>query len=864
MAASKKAPKKTAKKSTAKSSGTETQKKSATATEIERMREEVPSNGKKQMRAILLFALAVFFMFVAIIKTEEHNVWFWLNKIMFGLFGICAYIMPVLLGIVAILGAMDKFSGKFAARLTESGFLVWFICAAMDIFSGVSERLPFVEHVKKSFDYDGVFGGVFGAALGHPMYKALGEIGSKITVIILIVVVLMFVTGTTLISAYGMLSKPIRSAGQAIENHMEEREQRRAVSKEPRFDVDVPIAGEDRGPHESVEEITERPLNVAEKRRKVIATYRGVEYNPENAEESPNSAESSGDLMHSETSGTAADAAVEAAGVTINGVSATAHGAAESVGNKTTTDTNTDEKTADSAEKSAEAFEKDAEIPKGLSLNEIPQDENAYRFPPLSLLQEGSGGGAMVGDYEATGEQLVNILRSFGVETKIINISVGPSITRYELQPAAGVKISKITSLSDDIAMNLATAGVRIEAPIPNKPAVGIEVPNKNSRIVTVREIIDSKAFTSSKSKLTVAMGKDIAGTPIVTDIAKMPHGLIAGATGSGKSVCINSIIVSLLYNATPDEVKLLMIDPKVVELGIYNGIPHLLVPVVTDPRKAAGALGWAVTEMEKRYKMFAENDVRNLEGYNRLAEKNDDMIKMPHIVIIIDELADLMMTAPHEVEDSICRIAQKARAAGMHLLIATQRPSVDVITGIIKANIPSRIAFAVSSAVDSRTILDMGGAERLMGRGDMLFNPVGAIKPRRIQGCFVSDSEVEAVVEFIKGVRTDEYDSNIMEEIERQAASSKDNKKGGDQNADEEADPMLQAAIECVVENGQASTSLLQRRLKLGYARAARIMDSMAERGIIGPYEGAKPRAVLITKAQLMEMQARRDEVEY
>lgn len=864
MAASKKAPKKTAKKSTAKSSGTKTQKKSATATEIERMREEVPSNGKKQMRAILLFALAVFFMFVAIIKTEEHNVWFWLNKIMFGLFGICAYIMPVLLGIVAILGAMDKFSGKFAARLTESGFLVWFICAAMDIFSGVSERLPFVEHVGKSFDYDGVFGGVFGAALGHPMYKALGEIGSKITVIILIVVVLMFVTGTTLISAYGMLSKPIRSAGQAIENHMEEREQRRAVSKEPRFDVDVPIAGENRGPHESVEEITERPLNVAEKRRKVIATYRGVEYNPENAEESQNAAESSGDLMHSKTSGTAADAAVEAAGVTINGVAAAAHGAAESVGNKTTTDTDTDEKTADTAEKSAEASEKDAEIPKGLSLNEIPQDENAYRFPPLSLLQEGSGGGAMVGDYEATGEQLVNILRSFGVETKIINISVGPSITRYELQPAAGVKISKITSLSDDIAMNLATAGVRIEAPIPNKPAVGIEVPNKNSRIVTVREIIDSKAFTSSKSKLTVAMGKDIAGTPIVTDIAKMPHGLIAGATGSGKSVCINSIIVSLLYNATPDEVKLLMIDPKVVELGIYNGIPHLLVPVVTDPRKAAGALGWAVTEMEKRYKMFAENDVRNLEGYNRLAEKNDDMIKMPHIVIIIDELADLMMTAPHEVEDSICRIAQKARAAGMHLLIATQRPSVDVITGIIKANIPSRIAFAVSSAVDSRTILDMGGAERLMGRGDMLFNPVGAIKPRRIQGCFVSDSEVEAVVEFIKGVRTDEYDSNIMEEIERQAASSKDNKKGGDQNADEEADPMLQAAIECVVENGQASTSLLQRRLKLGYARAARIMDSMAERGIIGPYEGAKPRAVLITKAQLMEMQARRDEVEY
>ena len=339
-----------------------------------------------------------------------------------------------------------------------------------------------------------------------------------------------------------------------------------------------------------------------------------------------------------------------------------------------------------------------------------------------------------------------------------------------------------------------------------------------------------------------------------------MPHGLIAGATGSGKSVCINSIIVSLLYKSTPDEVKLLLIDPKVVELGVYNGIPHLLVPVVTDPRKASGALGWAVTEMEKRYKLFAENNVRDLAGYNKLSETNEDIEKMPQIVIIIDELADLMMTAPNEVEESICRIAQKARAAGMHLIIATQRPSVDVVTGLIKANVPSRIAFMVSSQVDSRTILDVGGAEKLLGRGDMLFNPVGATKPNRVQGCFVSDEEVENVVEYVKADHTTTYDEDVMNEIERQAAVEKKQKTGLPEDGPSD-DPMLQSAIEVVVDAGQASTSLLQRKLRLGYARAARIIDEMAERGIVGPYEGSKPRQVLITRAQLQERQAMSDE---
>ena len=820
MAAAKKNTKSKAKaKSTAKK-----KPKSATATEIEQMKETQKVSGKTQVVSIILFAVAVFLMFVVVLKTDERNVWYFLNNFMFGIFGISAFIMPIFLGVISVFAAMNKFAEKVSAKLILSGFLIWFINAALDLFSNVSCN-SFFNHISIAYKYEDVFGGVFGAILGHPMCKLLGDTGSKITVIILIIVLLMFVTGTSLMSALGMISKPIKKASKAIETHMEESEKKKATLA---FDAyDVPVAGENRFEETSLDNLDTDTTKLRENRDKVIAAYRDEEY--------------------------------EAPVIPITPITDTSKVDVEYIEPEKINPVSTDEiKTSEEKEDKV-----DLKGIEGVSLNEIVDDEEAYRFPPLDLLKAPAGGVSSANDHEATGEQLVNILRSFGVETKIINISVGPAITRYELQPAAGVKISKITNLADDIAMNLATAGVRIEAPIPNKPAVGIEVPNRNTKIVTVREIIDSKAFTTAKSKLTVAMGKDIAGSPIVTDIAKMPHGLIAGATGSGKSVCINSIIVSILYNATPDEVKLLMIDPKVVELGVYNGIPHLLVPVVTDPRKASGALGWAVTEMEKRYKLFAENDVRNLEGYNRLAEKRDDLIKMPQIVIVIDELADLMMTAPREVEDAICRIAQKARAAGMHLLIATQRPSVDVITGIIKANIPSRIAFAVSSAVDSRTILDMGGAEKLMGKGDMLFNPVGAIKPRRIQGCFVGDDEVEAVVEYIKGIRTNEYDSEIMDEIERQAAAN-DNPKGGkDTGGSDDADPMLQAAIECVVEQGQASTSLLQRRLKLGYARAARIMDEMAERGIVGPYEGSKPRAVLISKAQLLEMQARNDEME-
>jgi DNA segregation ATPase FtsK/SpoIIIE, S-DNA-T family len=477
-----------------------------------------------------------------------------------------------------------------------------------------------------------------------------------------------------------------------------------------------------------------------------------------------------------------------------------------------------------------------------------------YRFPPLNLLRKNKDITSIKGYRTRAIERarlLEQTLKSFGVTARVINICRGPAVTRYELQPSAGVKVSKIVNLSDDIALNLASSGVRIEAPIPGKAAVGIEVPNKEITPVLLREVIESGEFEKSESRLAIALGKDITGKCIVTDIGMMPHLLIAGATGAGKSVCINSLIISLLYKSSPEEVKLIMIDPKVVELGVYNGIPHLMIPVVTDPAKAAGALNWAVQEMVRRYKKFADKGVRDITGYNTLISTQGPAEElMPQIVIIIDELSDLMMAAPNDVEDAICRIAQMARAAGMHLVIATQRPSVNVITGVIKANIPSRISFAVSSQVDSRTILDMGGAEKLLGRGDMLFNPVGNQKPVRIQGAFVTNDEVERVVKYIKSQYETEYDDDLIEEITSEIVH--------DKGKNSERDELLPDAIETVIEAGQASVSLIQRRYKVGYARAARIVDQMEARGIIGEFEGSKPRRLLISKQQWQEIKHR------
>ena len=503
------------------------------------------------------------------------------------------------------------------------------------------------------------------------------------------------------------------------------------------------------------------------------------------------------------------------------------------------------------------AAEVTAEIEETMS-----QPVKVYQYPPVSLLVEGDGsiGADALGELQNNQTRLADTIHSFGIEAKIINVTRGPSVTRYELELDQGVRLNKLTNLADDIALALGASGVRI-APIPDKISmVGIEVPNKLVSPVYIHDVIDSGAFRNHESKVAFAIGKDIGGNCIVGNIAKLPHMLIAGTTGSGKSVCTNSLIVSLLYKATPEEVRLIMVDPKMVELGIYNGIPHLLIPVVTDPKKAAGALQWAVTEMMKRYRAFSEVGVRDLASYNAHAARQPDMEKMPQIVVVIDELADLMLVAAKEVEESICRVAQMGRAAGMHLVIATQRPSADVITGLMKANIPSRIAFAVASALESRIILDNTGAEKLVGRGDMLYFPLGAGKPTRVQGCLISDREVADVVEFVKKSGTAHYDDEVLHQIEQHAAEKDKGAKGAGgptpEAVDNDYDDLLPAAIDIVLEAGQASVSMLQRRLKLGYSRAARLVDQMEEKGVVGPFEGSKARQILITKEQWQEMQ--------
>lgn len=510
--------------------------------------------------------------------------------------------------------------------------------------------------------------------------------------------------------------------------------------------------------------------------------------------------------------------------------------------------------------------EEDLDMPEAMTAKDIQKEINAeekkvieYHFPPIELLHESHNdinAENAEAEMKSNADILVNTLKSFGVMTRIVDIHRGPTVTRYELQPSAGVKISKITNLADDIALNLAAEGVRIEAPIPGKAAVGIEVPNRVKDTVTMRDIIGSEEFKNAKSKLTFAVGKNIDGEIVLGDISKLPHVIIAGTTGSGKSVCTNGIIMSILYNATPDEVRMVLIDPKVVEFKIYDGIPHLLIPVVTDPRKAAGALAWAVQEMLKRYKLFADRNVRDINGYNEKALTADDMEPLPRIVIIIDELADLMMAAAGEVEDSICRLAQMARAAGMHLIIATQRPTVDVITGLIKANIPSRIALKVASGIDSRSIINEIGAEKLLGQGDMLYFPTSFAKPVRVQNCFTSDKEVSAVVDYIKnGAGNVEYDESIMSEIESNIPAVKGEKPADNGKSYEGGDEdLIERAIECVVDNGQCSTSYLQRKLKLGYARAARIVDELEEMGVVGPQDGAKPRQVLMTRESYLQ----------
>lgn len=839
------------KRAAAKKKSTAAKKGSGRQTAAQKRRAEEQARSRRQLWAVILFAAGIFFLAVALIPGQGF--WNWLHTFCFGLFGWCAYLIAPALIYIAVMAAMDKPIGALGHKVWQTFVLVALICGAAQIFAKTPiEGENFVE--KAAYLYESGTklkgGGLAAGLIGIPLLS-FGKTPAAVTIFLLIFTFLMLITGATLLDLIRSAYKPVKKIGETYVERVEGR-------RRPQFNIDVPLDEETLPAHPvRVEEQSDEARETVQKAKEKLMQAAGSQTMPLPADE----------RAQEKAAAKETPLLDDLVGKIAKSIMAPPQ--PEQATGQSSEDRLAGEKAPPAVQNGKEnpAIETGADDKIVEELDEAKQLQatESYIFPPVYLLKEGEkpDGKDLSEELKANAQLLVDALASFGVQTRIIDIARGPAVTRYELQPSAGVKISKITNLADDIALNLATSGVRIEAPIPNKAAVGIEVPNRQTSVVPIRDIIDSQAFREAKSKVTMCLGKDIGGSVCVADISKMPHMLIAGATGSGKSVCINSIIMSILYKASPEEVRLLMVDPKVVELGVYNGIPHLLVPVVTDPRKAAGALNWAVSEMLGRYKLFADNSVRDINGYNRLAEEQPErnLAKMPQIVIIIDELADLMIAAQNEVEDAICRLAQMARAAGMHLVIATQRPSVDVITGVIKANIPSRIAFAVSSQVDSRTILDSGGAEKLLGKGDMLFFPVGAAKPTRIQGCFVSDKEVEKVVAFIKGSQTAEYDDQILEEIERQAEAAGKSAGGGSGGGGFDAqDEMLPAAIECVVETGQASTSLLQRKLKLGYARAARIIDEMESRGIVGPFEGSKPRQVLISRQQWIEMKMQED----
>lgn len=791
--------------------------------------------AKRYISSVILFAVAVLMFCLAIVKGEAA--WTWMHNVLLGLTGFSAYVWPAVMLYSAVLLAMDKDRAYCTRGIVSASVLLLTAQTLVDIFLHTETGGAFGEYLISQYKAGAKGGGFIGALIGNSLFEVLGKDGARIVTILIAFVMLMLMTGTTLIALFKTVAKPAKKIKDAAEQAYDKYEAIREdkVKAEPvaatsRHPYDVAIEGENPVHADG------KKVDIKKQGQKVVDTFNDdIEQIVPAVDETE---------QEDEELFTAPDREREP--FTDNEVDTMTYDEIAAAQGKTRQDIS------------------DEPVPE-FTVDMDQQEERAYVFPPISLLNKSvdTNEKDILREQSANAEKLVDTLRSFGVETRIVHISRGPSVTRYELQPAAGVRISRIANLTDDIALSLATDGVRIEAPIPNKAAVGIEVPNKTRRSVSVRELIESSGFSAAKSKLTGVLGQDITGENCFMDIAKMPHILVAGTTGSGKSVCLNSLIMSILYKAKPSEVKLLMIDPKAVEMKVYNGIPHLLVPVVTDPKKAAGALAWAVNEMLRRYQLLSEFDVRNLDGYNELAEKNEEMEKLPRIIILIDEFADLMMAAPSEVEDSVCRLAQMARAAGMHLVIATQSPRADVITGLIKSNIPSRIALKVANSLESRIILDMQGAERLIGYGDMLFSPTGANKPTRIQGCWISDGEIKAVTDFLKGeTPAAQYDNSVMEEIERQASLAKQGKKNAASVADEEEereedDPLLYKALECVVDMGQASTSMLQRKLKLGYSRAARIMDQLEAHRFIGPSEGSKPRAVLISQQQLLEMKA-------
>lgn len=823
----------------------------------------ISAAAKKQIVSCVIFALAIFLLCVIIIPSGvsegETNLWQGAKNIFFGIFGFCSFAIVPIMVYLSVSLAKDKPLSNYIVRLMSCILGVICLSTLAHIFPHSTDFLKIntlSEQIAIAWDAGFKGSGAVGAFFGGGIALLFGKPGSIVTTFILLFVAVMIISGTSMSSLFDGFSSTFGKVSGATKERFEEREKQR--SEKPREQRKNKKEKEYRIPKS--EDIYEQSDDVSAK--------------IENVADIENIVFEESDITETQTTEIPVFDPMPIPDFSVASVPAyntdESDESDEIVADNEPADIpisrgpvkQTDE-VIDLINKASEDNTIEPEIesePENEETDEQEENEHIYVLPDVECLAQAnsSGDADIKEELTANANKLVETLRSFNIETKIVDIARGPSVTRYEIQPAPGIKISRIANLSDDIAMNLAASGVRIEAPIPNKAAVGIEIPNRTRLTVSLREIIDSPQFKSATSKLNVALGKDISGNVTCTDLAKMPHLLIAGTTGSGKSVCLNAMIISILFNSNPDEVKLIMIDPKQVEFTVYRDIPHLMVPVVSDPRKAAGALAWAVSEMTKRYKMFSEKGVRDIKGYNKMAAKDPEMTPMYQICIFIDELSDLMMVAQNEVEDSICRLAQMARAAGMHLVIATQRPSVNVITGIIKANIPSRIALFVSSQVDSRTIIDTAGAEKLLGNGDMLFNPVGVSKPVRLQGCYVSDEEVERVVDFIKSQGQCEYDSDVMEEIEKQAVAEK--KKEGyhvdaDASPDSGADEETMRAVAVVVENQLASTTLLQRKLKIGYAKAARIMDELEEKGIIGPFEGSKPRKVLMTKQQYNEM---------
>lgn len=765
----------------------------------------------KQVLTPILFGLAIILFFIILIPGE--SAWLFVHNVFLGLFGFCSILWPAFIFCISLMMAFEKNSSSSKLKFHLSYNLILILCVEFYIFSINSGVAPnkFGEYIGRFYKSGTLWksSGAVGALIGTPFTWLIGITGFRIINSIVLLVSLMLLTGVSLKGFLETAFTPFAFLKGKLAEYKKNK-QARTADKTPN-----PI---------------QENLAINRQKSKIDISIDNLKSNFKKGVEQVTQIDidrDSDDLEVSEIPDSF------------------------------------NKKAKEPVKKSTEDNQLFKEGELKVNVNE---KSDGYEFPLLKFLNKSTKMNENLTNRELqiNGKMLVDILRSFNVETSIVDFSRGPAVTRYELQPASGVKISKITNLADDIALNFAASGVRIEAPIPGKAAVGVEIPNKVVSVVNMNELISSDEFINAKSKLSVVLGRDISGRVVVADLGKMPHILIAGSTGSGKSVCINSFIVSLLYKASPDEVKLIMIDPKVVELGVYNSIPHLLIPVVTDPKKAKGALSWSVEEMLRRYKIFAENNVRDMHSYNSYVDRNkgikdkdgNELVKMYSIIIIIDELSDLMMAAPNEIEDYICRLAQMARAAGMHLVIATQRPSVDVITGIIKANIPSRIALAVSSQVDSRTILDMSGAEKLLGRGDMLFSPIGSNKPLRVQGCYVTDSEIENITNYIKIEQSPEYDSEIIEKIDKNAEMDK--KNSTDSQEDSEKDPLLNSAIECVVSTGQASVSLLQRKLDIGYPRAGRLIDKLEKMGIIGPHEGSKPRQVLINQQQFLELKTK------